>query len=81
MAEKFGSKWTMSLGILFMAVLNALCPLAVEFGGSIALIVMRILMGLCGGTTYPALSVMLAAWVPERERGKLGFYLLKSSVI
>lgn len=71
-AEKFGSKWVMSLGILIMAILNALTPLAVEFGGDIALIAIRILMGFAGGTTYPALSVMLAAWVPEKERGKLG---------
>ncbi|XP_055326564.1 putative inorganic phosphate cotransporter [Sitodiplosis mosellana] len=71
-AEKFGGKWTMALGIFVMAILNALTPLAIEFGGHIALITIRIAQGLAGGTTYPALSVMLAAWVPEKERGKLG---------
>lgn len=97
LAQKFGGKWTMAIGILWMAILNAITPFAVQNGGSltnkeshsindiviltiflsfeggyIALIILRILMGLGGGTTYPALSVMLAAWVPAKERGKLG---------
>lgn len=37
-----------------------------------ALIALRILIGIGGGTTYPALSVMLSVWVPQKERGKLG---------
>jgi len=28
------------------------------------------------GTTFPALSVLLAAWVPSNERGKLGALVL-----
>lgn len=29
-------------------------------------------MGLGEGTTFPALSAMLAAWIPSTERSKLG---------
>ncbi|XP_031635861.1 putative inorganic phosphate cotransporter [Contarinia nasturtii] len=71
-AEKFGAKWTIGCGVLLMGVLNALTPIAVRYGNIMVVIVLRIIMGLGGGTTYPALSVMLAAWVPEKERGKLG---------
>lgn len=33
-------------------------------------------MGLANGTLYPALSVLLACWVPEKERGKLASFVL-----
>lgn len=72
MAERFGGKWTLSLGILSTAIFTALTPVTAVYGGYIALIVLRVLMGLGEGTTFPALSVLLASWVPEKERSKLG---------
>lgn len=36
------------------------------------MIVLRFLMGLGEGTTFPALSALLAAWIPLKERSKLG---------
>lgn len=76
LAEKFGGKWTLGLGILSTAVFTMLTPVAIEYGGSDWLIVTRVLMGLGEGTTFPALSVLLAAWVPANERGKLGALVL-----
>lgn len=32
MAQKFGGKWTLSLGILIMSICNALIPKAVDYG-------------------------------------------------
>lgn len=32
-------------------------------------------MGLGEGTTFPALSVLLASWVPEKERSKIGSFV------
>ncbi|XP_055299422.1 sialin-like [Sitodiplosis mosellana] len=75
LAEKFGGKWTLSLGILSTAIFTILTPIAAVHGGFIAVIVLRILMGLGEGTTFPALSVLLAAWVPEKERSKLGSFV------
>ncbi|XP_055326573.1 sialin-like [Sitodiplosis mosellana] len=80
-AEKFGGKWTCSLGVLFMAICNAFTPLTIEYGGWMALIAIRILVGLGGGTTYPALGVLLASWVPQKERGKLGSFVLGGGLI
>lgn len=74
-AEKYGGKWTLSLGILSTAIFTILTPVAVEYGDWKALIVLRILMGLGEGTTFPALSVLLASWVPEKERSKLGSFV------
>ncbi|KAH8298054.1 hypothetical protein KR018_005265, partial [Drosophila ironensis] len=76
LAEKFGGKWTLGIGILSTAVFTMLTPLAIEYGDSDWLIVTRVLMGLGEGTTFPALSVLLAAWVPANERGKLGALVL-----
>lgn len=36
------------------------------------MIVLRVLEGLGEGTTFPALSALLAMWIPLSERSKLG---------
>lgn len=40
------------------------------------LIALRIIMGLAGGTTLPSLTVLIAAWIPENERSRLGAFVL-----
>lgn len=72
MAEKFGGKYVLGVGILSTAIFTLLTPLAVHTSGSTGLIVLRVLMGFGEGTTFPALSAMLAQWVPVSERSKLG---------
>jgi len=72
LAEKFGGKWCLSLGILSTAIFTLLTPWAIELGGANLLIGLRFLEGLGEGTTFPALSALLAAWIPLTERSKLG---------
>ncbi|XP_011496713.1 PREDICTED: sialin-like [Ceratosolen solmsi marchali] len=72
LAERFGGKYSLGLGILSTAFFTLLTPIAVEAGGSVALIVLRVLMGLGEGTTFPALNAMLAQWTPPEERSKIG---------
>ncbi|XP_026671600.1 putative inorganic phosphate cotransporter isoform X2 [Ceratina calcarata] len=72
LSEKFGGKYSLGLGILATAVFTLLTPLVVEFGDSTGLIILRVLMGLCEGTTYPALNAMLAQWTPPQERSVIG---------
>ncbi|KPU74301.1 uncharacterized protein Dana_GF27078 [Drosophila ananassae] len=76
LADKFGGKWTLGIGIFLTALFTLATPMAIDFGGSTALIILRILMGLGEGTTFPALSVLLSAWAPASERGKLGALVL-----
>lgn len=46
LAEKFGGKHTLGLGILSTAVFTLLTPLAVDIGGKYLLLAVRILEGL-----------------------------------
>lgn len=72
LAERFGGKYTLGLGILSTAIFTLITPVVVEWGGSTALIVLRFLMGLGEGTTFPALNQLLAKWTPPSERSKIG---------
>ncbi|KAK1129788.1 hypothetical protein K0M31_019498 [Melipona bicolor] len=72
LSEKFGGKYSLGLGILATAVFTLITPLVVEYGEAEGLIVTRVLMGLCEGTTFPALNAMLAQWTPPEERSKIG---------
>lgn len=80
-AEKFGGKWTLSLATLSVGICTIVTPVATDIGGSTMLIALRILMGLANGTAFPALTVLLAAWVPARERSTLGAIALGGSQV
>nr|XP_031845946.1 putative inorganic phosphate cotransporter isoform X2 [Nomia melanderi] len=72
LSEKFGGKHALGLGILATALFTLLTPVVVEYGEATGLIVLRVLMGLCEGTTFPALNAMLAQWTPPEERSVIG---------
>ncbi|XP_076756868.1 putative inorganic phosphate cotransporter [Xylocopa sonorina] len=72
LSEKFGGKHSLGLGILATAVFTLITPVVVEYGEATGLIILRVLMGLCEGTTFPALNAMLAQWTPPEERSKIG---------
>ena len=72
LAEKYGGKYTLSLGILSTAIFTLLTPLAINTGGAPLLIALRVLEGLGEGTTFPALTCLIAAWIPLNERSKAG---------
>ncbi|ALC39780.1 CG18788, partial [Drosophila busckii] len=76
LSERYGGKWILGAAILCSAVLTLLTPSIVRCGGPWALIVLRLCIGLAEGPAVPAVSVLLAQWVPEQERG-----LLCSSVL
>ncbi|XP_055298964.1 sialin-like [Sitodiplosis mosellana] len=50
LAQKFGGKWTLGLGVLAMTICNAATPIVLHYGGYIALIILRAMMGLGNGT-------------------------------
>ncbi|KAH8328121.1 hypothetical protein KR067_004138, partial [Drosophila pandora] len=81
MADKYGAKWVLGLGILLTAIFSFLTPLSIKWGEAPALIVLRVLMGLGEGTTIPAVSVLLSCWAPATERGKLGTLVIGGGIV
>lgn len=61
--------------MLTTALFTIITPLAISWGGSTALICLRVLMGMCEGTTQPAISVMLAQWIPADERSRMSSFV------
>ncbi|CAG9094103.1 hypothetical protein JYU34_012843 [Plutella xylostella] len=72
LAERFGGKYSLGIGVLSTAVFTLLTPWAVGAGGATGLIVLRVFEGLGEGTTFPALNALLARWAPLGERGRMG---------
>ncbi|XP_012343684.1 putative inorganic phosphate cotransporter isoform X1 [Apis florea] len=72
LSEKFGGKYSLGLGILATGIFTLITPITVEIGEATGLIIVRLLMGLCEGTTFPALNAMLAQWTPPEERSMIG---------
>ncbi|XP_075973727.1 putative inorganic phosphate cotransporter [Anticarsia gemmatalis] len=72
LAEKFGGKWTLGVGLLSTAVFTFMTPVVIRVGGATWLFILRILQGMGEGPTMPALMIMLARWVPPYERSFQG---------
>ncbi|KAF2903420.1 hypothetical protein ILUMI_02773 [Ignelater luminosus] len=72
LAEKFGGKYSLGLGILSTAIFTLITPAVVKAGDWPWLIVLRVFVGFGEGTTFPALNAMLAKWVPLSERSTIG---------
>ncbi|PNF21048.1 hypothetical protein B7P43_G08414, partial [Cryptotermes secundus] len=81
LAEKFGGKYALGLGILSTAIFTLLTPLAAIHGGAGWLIAVRFIEGLGEGSTFPAINAILAHWVPPQQRGILGSFVFAGSQI
>ncbi|XP_034252695.1 putative inorganic phosphate cotransporter [Thrips palmi] len=78
-ADRFGGKHTLTAGMVVSIAATALSPLAVRMAGWPGMLAARVVCGLGQGAIFPALNVLLAAWVPVEERGKLGALVLSGS--
>lgn len=74
LAQRFGGKLLLAYSIGLCALLNLLTPLAARVGDWQAVVVVRILGGLCQGFLFPSTHTLLSKWAPVEERGKLGTY-------
>lgn len=72
LAERIGGKTVIVSGLSCTFILTLLTPAIVVAGGSYALIMTRVLIGSFQGGMFPAISTIISAWVPTRERGVLG---------
>lgn len=71
MAERIGGQIVMVTGLASTVILTMLTPVCVMLGDAYALIVVRAMIGMFQGGMWPAVSTILAAWVPKSERGLL----------
>lgn len=70
LAQRYGGKHTLGVGILLTGIFTMLTPWVAEHG-AIPMVILRVLMGFGEGTTFPALSTLLAQWSPPLERSQL----------
>lgn len=68
LSTKIGGKNTLLIGIATATIFSLLSPYAIEKGGSTALIVFRVIIGMGEGVVFPACNTLLAAWTPLKER-------------
>uniref|UniRef100_A0A1I8QB07 Major facilitator superfamily (MFS) profile domain-containing protein n=1 Tax=Stomoxys calcitrans TaxID=35570 RepID=A0A1I8QB07_STOCA len=66
-AENFSAKWVMLFSVGINVVCTLLTPVLTKLHYS-GLIAMRVLEGVGGGATFPAMHCMIAAWAPPNER-------------
>ncbi|XP_071052855.1 sialin-like isoform X2 [Onthophagus taurus] len=67
LAENFSAKWTMFCAVLINVICTAMTPFSANLH-YIMLIVMRIVAGIGGGLTFPAMHVLLSKWSLPYER-------------
>ncbi|ROT65206.1 hypothetical protein C7M84_016844 [Penaeus vannamei] len=67
LAETYGSKVVLGTSAFIGSLLTLLTPVAARTH-YIALIVLRVAMGLAQGVSYPSMHAMVARWVPPSER-------------
>ncbi|KAL7737229.1 hypothetical protein ACLKA6_005411 [Drosophila palustris] len=71
-AQRYGAKMLLLVGLASCAILTMLTPLSLRYGGWQTLCVVRILEGLTQGAVHPATHSLLSKWAPANERGMLG---------
>ena len=69
--SKYGAKYTLLAGMSLSAMFTILTPVITEAGGSTALIISRIIVGLGEGIVFPGCASLLSSWSPKSERGKM----------
>ena len=67
LADKYGGKIVLAYGLLFWSFFTLITP-AFAYSGYFFLILIRILMGLGEGVTFPAWHSIYARWIPFQER-------------
>lgn len=74
LAEIFGGKRIFGYGILITAIFTILTPIIAPVSLR-ALVLVRIIVGMGEGVTFPSMHAMLARWVPPMERSKYAAFV------
>ncbi|KRT80342.1 membrane transporter, partial [Oryctes borbonicus] len=80
LAEDLSAKWTFYGGVSAHIVGSLLTPLATYMHFSI-IIALRVIQGVAGGFTNPAMHCLLTKWAPPHERNTITSFIYNGSVI
>ncbi|OXU17964.1 hypothetical protein TSAR_015803 [Trichomalopsis sarcophagae] len=69
-AEYASAKWVMIVSVMLNVVASLLMPISAEIHYG-AFMAMRVIQGLGGGVSFPAVHVMISRWAPPNERSVL----------
>lgn len=78
-AQKYGAKMILLIGVTLCSLLTLLTPLAATLGGWQYLVGVRVVQGFLQGSVHPATHAMLSKWAPVEERGTLGTFCYSGS--
>ena len=67
LADRFGGKVVLAYGVLLWSIFTVITPLF-AYSGFWLLILIRVLMGLGEGITFPSWHALYARWIPFNER-------------
>lgn len=69
LADRYGGKVVLAIGVIWWSVFTIITPPAAALGLA-ALVVVRILMGMGEGVTFPSIYSLYGKWVPTDERAR-----------
>ena len=75
LASRFGGRYILLIAVFLNAFLTLITPACVRIGGAPALIAVRIIIGMAEGLIIPTCGVLLAAWVPLKERSRISTFV------
>ena len=67
LADRYGGKLVLGYGLLLWSLFTVLTP-AFAYNGFFAILIIRVLMGLGEGITFPSWHSLYARWIPFEER-------------
>lgn len=79
LAEVIGGHRVFGYSMLSASILTLLTPLSARIG-YVAVVVLRVLLGLMLGATWPSIHPMTARWIPPTERSKFMSNMMASSL-
>lgn len=72
LAERTSGKFVMVTVQVVTIAITFITPITVKLAGATGLIVLRILLGVFQAGFFAALTKIMSAWIPPKQRGKMG---------
>ncbi|XP_042886011.1 sialin-like isoform X2 [Penaeus japonicus] len=79
-AEYLGGRLVFGLGVVLSSLLTVVSPLCAYVSKEL-FIANRVLQGLAQGVTFPTIHMMMATWVPPRDRARIGTVVFSGVMI